>query len=311
MADADLLQRVQATRRFNRMYTRRIGALREGLLGSDLALPEVRVLYEIALHDRPTAAVVARELDIDAGYMSRLVAKLERRGLIERSVADHDGRRNPIELTAAGWDTIRELDARSNDEVARMLGALPPAAQAEVVAAMRTLERLFGEPGPTAPITLRDPRPGDFGWIVERHGALYAAEHGWDASFEALVAEVASGILRGFDPRADRVFIAEQDGVRLGAACVVRVSDDEAKLRLLLVEPHARGVGLGHRLVAACVAFATEAGYRRLTLWTTANLVAARRCYERAGFRLVRSEAQPMFGRDLVHEFWERALGGG
>lgn len=302
---------VAAVRRFNRFYTRRLGLLRERELYSPWSLAEARVLYELASRGSAGAAALGRELGIDAGYLSRTLAGLERRGLVARAPSPDDGRRRVLTLTAAGGEAFAGLDARSRDHVAALLHGLDAGGRTRLAEALATVEALLddgGGPGPAAPV-LRAPRPGDLGWVVERHGALYAAEYAWDATFEGLVAEIVAGIARaGARPR-ELGLIAEVGGVRAGCVFCVATDDEAvAKLRLLLVEPWARGAGLGGRLVDACVAHARDAGYARLTLWTNDVLVAARRLYERAGFALVASEPYRGFGHDLVSETWELAL---
>ncbi len=297
---------VAAVRRFNRFYTRRIGILNEGHLRSPFSLAEVRVLYELAHRDE-----LAQELDLDAGYLSRILRRFQTQGLLARTPSAADGRQSHLRLTDAGRETFTALNARSSDEIAAMLAALSPAEQRRLVEAMRAIERLLGARAePRTPYVLRPHQPGDIGWVIHRHGALYAQEYGWDERFEALVAEIAAKFIRDFDPRRERCWIAERDGESVGSVFLVRHPDAEgvAKLRLLLVEPSARGLGIGTRLVDECVRFARRAGYRTITLWTQSVLHAARRIYEHAGFRLVREEPHTSFGHDLVGETWEMTL---
>jgi DNA-binding MarR family transcriptional regulator len=300
--------RVDAVRGFNRFYTQKIGVLQEGLLASPFSLTEARVLYELAQRRDPTASALGRDLGLDAGYLSRILARFERERLIERRRSAEDGRQSLLALTAAGRAAFATLDQRSCEETAK-LTALPAERQARLVTAMRGIERLLGATvAPAPPVALRPHRPGDMGWVVSRHGAVYAEEFGWDESFEALVAEIAAQFIRKFDPARERCWIAEQAGERVGSVLVVRQSAQVAKLRLLLVERRARGTGLGARLVDEAVGFAREAGYRKLALWTQSILVPARRIYEKAGFRLKREEPHRSFGQDLIGEFWELKL---
>jgi len=308
LSDPGLDRRIEAVRRFNRFYTRRIGVLREGLLDSPFSLTEARVLYELARRAGSTASALSRELALDAGYLSRILRGFEERGLIRRSPSSADGRQNRIELTEAGLAAFAPLDRRSQEEIGAMLAALPESGQRRLVAGMAEIEALLGERATADSFVLRPHRPGDLGWVVHRHGVLYAEEYGWDESFEALVAEIAAKFLKEFRPRQECCWIAERDGEILGSVLVVRESEDVAKLRLLLVEPKARGLGIGRRLVEEALRFARQAGYRRMTLWTNDILHAARRLYEAAGFRLTASEPHRAFGKDLVSQTWERDL---
>ena len=300
--------RVAAVRRFNRFYTQRIGVLKEGLLGSAFSLAEARVLYELAHRPQPIARDLERDLRLDPGYLSRILRGFQRRGLIERTAAAGDRRRRPLALTAAGRAAFAPLDARSRTEIGALLESLPEPEQRRAVAAMRELERLLAPQQEPAEIVYRQHRPGDIGWVVARHGALYAEEYGFDASFESLVAEIGAAFLNNFDPTGERCWIAERDGVPLGSVFLVRGSQDTGKLRLLLVEPSARGLGIGRRLVAECVDFARSAGYRNVELWTQSILVAARNIYAAAGFRLIKEEPHRSFGQDLTGEYWRLAL---
>jgi DNA-binding MarR family transcriptional regulator/GNAT superfamily N-acetyltransferase len=306
-AKAELERRVAAVRRFNRFYTSRIGVLH--YLGSEFSLAEVRVLYELAHRaDPPTATELCRELGVDAGYLSRLLRSFERRRLIARTRSDADGRRSHIALTAAGRAAFAPLGARSHDEVVALLAPLAEADQQRLVEAMHTIEGVLGGDDRTPPFTLRPHRPGDMGWVVQRHGALYAEEFGWDERFEALVATIVARFIERHDPARERCWIAEKDGARIGSVFLVRRSKTAAQLRLLLVEPKARGLGVGTRLVAECERFAREAGYRTIVLWTNSVLLAARRIYEAAGYRLTHTEPHTSFGHDLVGETWEKTL---
>lgn len=300
---------VDAIRRFNRFYTRRIGVLNEHLLESRFGLPEVRVLYELAQREGPSATDVGRELRLDAGYLSRLVAGLRRRGLVERRPFPGDRRQHALHLTRKGRETFAALDRRSHDEVAAMLRPLAEADRRRVVEAMGRVEGLLGDPQSGAePYLLRPHRPGDMGWVIERHGAIYADEYGWNAEFEALVAEIAARFLRHFDPAREYCWIAERDGENVGSVFLAKKSATVAQLRLLLVEPAARGLGIGRRLVAECIRFARQCRYRKVTLWTNKGLDAARHLYEEAGFRLVTEEPHHSFGHDLVSQTWDLPL---
>ena len=297
---------IDAVRRFNRFYTRRIGVLRAGLLGSPYQLTEARLLYELAQGGQATASALGRDLGLDLGYLSRLLQGLKRRGLVRARRAAHDGRQSLLTLTAKGRQAFAVLDSRSREATGAMLAPLPEHDRERLVGAMRTVEGLLSNK--RGEITLRSHRPGDLGWVVHRHGALYAEEYGWDERFEALVAGIVARFVKHFDAARERCWIAESDGERVGAVLVVKQSRSTAKLRLLIVEPAARGRGLGRRLVEECIAFARAKGYRRLELWTQSNLAAARSIYKRCGFRLVRKERHSSFGADLVGEFWQLAL---
>jgi DNA-binding MarR family transcriptional regulator/GNAT superfamily N-acetyltransferase len=301
--------RVDVVRRFNRFYTRRIGALRAGLLDSPFSLTEARLLYELAHRDRPTAAELARDLGVDAGYLSRMLRALERRRLISRERSRADARQSLLGLTAEGRRTFATLDTRSSAEVRAMLGRLSDAGQRRLVGAMRDVEQLLdAAPRPQAPYLLRPHRPGDMGWVVHRHGALYAQEYGWDERFEALVAKIVARFIERFDPKRERCWMAERDGEIVGSVFLVSKSPTVAQLRMLYVEPHARGLGIGKRLVDECERFAREQGYRRIVLWTNSILHAARHIYEAAGYRLVAEKPHHSFGHRLVGQTWELKL---
>ena len=306
-ASPSLDQRIAAVRRFSRFYTRVIGALREGLLQSRFSLAEARVLYELAHRNELTATDLGRDLEMDAGYLSRMLQAFERDGLLARSASGTDRRQNLLSLTAAGAEAFAPLDARSRAELGALLAGLSEPAQADLIAAMQRIEALLGTSRP-ATWLLRQHRPGDMGWVIARHGALYADEYAFDHRFEALVAQVAGGFLAEHDPARERCWIAERDGVNVGSVFLVRKSDEMAKLRLLIVEPTARGLGIGRRLVAECIAFARQAGYRSITLWTNDILLAARAIYQQAGFRLVASSPHCDFGPRCVGEDWELTL---
>lgn len=304
-----LATRVAAVREFNRFYTSRIGVLDEGYLASRYSLTEVRVLYELAHRGSATASELGRDLGIDAGYLSRILRGFARRGVLARTAAEDDARKAILRLTARGKATVAPLEARARDQIGLMLETMPPAEQDRLVASMRAIERGL-RPGPRAApkVVLRAHRPGDMGWVVERHGALYWQEYGWDESFEALVADIVAKFITHFDPKRERCWIAEADGDRVGCVFCVKKSRTVAKLRLLLVEPQARGLGIGSRLVDECIRFARANGYRELTLWTNDVLVAARKIYERAGFELIESERHRSFGKALVGQNWTLRL---
>lgn len=299
--------RIAAIRRFNRFYTRWIGVLQEGLLRSRFSLAETRVLYELAHRSDATATELGRDLGLDAGYLSRILARFEEDGLIARVPSAEDRRRSVLSLTNEGAAAFAPLDEGARGEIAGLIGGLAAPAQDELVGAMGRIEALLGA-DPTRPYVIRPPHAGDIGWVVARHGALYAEEYGFDACFEALVATVTGAFLAEHDPARERCWVAERDGVNLGSVFLVRASDELAKLRLLLVEPAARGEGIGRRLVEECLAFARAAGYRRVTLWTNDVLTAARRIYQRTGFQLIRSEPHQKFGPSIVGEDWELVL---
>jgi DNA-binding MarR family transcriptional regulator/GNAT superfamily N-acetyltransferase len=302
-------QRAAALRRFNRFYTRQIGALNEGLLASPFSLAEARLLYELAHRQRPTASELSSALGLDPGYLSRLLRGLSRRALISRERSATDGRRTHLALSRKGRTAFARLDARSQHDALALLGRLGEPEQRRLLEAARTVERLLDAPSAAVPpYLLRPHQPGDMGWVVHRHGVLYAQEYGWDEQFEALVAGIVAEFLRQFDPRKERCWIAEREGDIIGSVFLVRGSDSVAKLRLLLVEPSARGLGIGGRLVAECVETARRLGYRTLTLWTQQSLTAARHLYQQAGFALVRSEPHHSFGHDLIGETWELPL---
>ena len=309
MASPPLDRRVAAVRRFNRFYTRRIGALNEGLLQSPFSLSEVRVMFELAHHPDLTASALRDALGLDAGYVSRMLRSFEQRGLVERRSSGDDGRVTHLNLTPRGREAFSALDRRASDEVRDLLTTLPVAAQRDLMTAMQTIEGVLeAPPEKTSLYLLRAHQPGDMGWVVHRHGVLYAQEYGWDERFEALVAEIVAAFVQSFDPQRERCWIAEKDGEIVGSVFLVKKSKTVAKLRLLLVEPAARGLGLGTRLVDECIRFARQAGYRRITLWTNNVLDAARHIYEKAGFRLVDEEPHARFGHDLVGQTWERNL---
>jgi DNA-binding MarR family transcriptional regulator/GNAT superfamily N-acetyltransferase len=300
---------IAAVRAFNRFYTRKLGFLDQQLLKSPFSLSEARVLYELATRENLSAKEIGIELGLDPGYLSRIVQNFDDNGLITRKPLPTDRRQHQLSLTAKGRQAFAKLSRSSHDDVASMLAALAPGNIKHLIEAMAAIERLLGaSPDSRPPAVLREPRPGDMGWVVQSHGALYAGEYGFDSSFEALVAEITAKFLGSFDASRERCWIAESDGTQVGSVFLVRHSDDVAKLRLLLVDPAGRGQRLGQRMVAECIAFARQCGYRKITLWTQSILVAARKIYQHAGFTLVGSEPHRSFGQSLIGETWEREL---
>jgi DNA-binding MarR family transcriptional regulator/GNAT superfamily N-acetyltransferase len=309
MATIDIKARVDAVRGFNRFYTKQIGVLHEGLLGSRFSLAEGRVLYELAHREQPTAADLIRELGLDAGYLSRILRGFAKQGLITKTPSAADRRQTLLSLTARGRRAFAPLNARSHGEVAAMLTGLSGTRQARLIEAMGTIQTVLGaHPEPKVPYVLRPHQPGDMGWIIHRHGVLYAREYGWDDAFEALVAAIAAKFIRNFDPKRERCWIAEREGGIVGSVFLVRKSETVAQLRLMYVEPDARGLGIGSRLAEECIRFGRQVGYRKIVLWTNSVLVAARHIYQKAGFGLVHSEPHHSFGHDLIGETWELKL---
>jgi DNA-binding MarR family transcriptional regulator/GNAT superfamily N-acetyltransferase len=300
-------ERVTAVRAFNRLYTSIIGLLHEGLLRTPYSLTEARVIFELAQRDASELANLRRVLNIDAGYMTRILARLETDGIATRERSRADARRQVIALTDRGREVFEMLDQRSGEEIRALLSRLTEDDQGRVIGAMGAIRRVLeGSPRPEP--CLRPPRPGDFGWVVQRHGVLYAAEYGWDESFEALVARIVADYVDHRDPKRERAWIAEVDDEPVGCVFCCRKEENVAQLRLLLVEPGIRGMGIGTRLVDECVRFARRTGYRHLMLWTNDVLEDARRIYERAGFELVEEEPHRSFGHELVGQNWRRKL---
>jgi len=300
---------VDDVRGFNRFYTRVLGLLRPELAGSAFGLTEARVLFEVAHRDDLAVSDLRRDLDLDAGYLSRILSGFTASGLVAREKSAADGRRQVVRLTAEGRQAFDELDRLQAGAIDTLLAPLDDGQRNQLVGAMGQIRRMLGSETPWTGIVLRPPQPGDLGWVVERHGARYAAEYGWDATFEALVARVVADFAERRDNQREAGWIAELDGDRVGCVfCTAADADDTAQLRLLLVDPSARGAGVGTRLVDECLRFARRTGYRRITLWTNDVLVAARRIYERAGFRCDRREPHHSFGHDLVGEYWSRDL---
>ena len=300
---------IEAVRRFSRFYTRRIGVLEEGVLGSEFTLTEARILYELAHRETATAAELARDLNLNPGYLSRTLKKLEDRVLLRRTASTADARQQLLALTEKGEQRFAQLNARSRNDIATMLAGLSVSEEKRLIAALAEVETLLGaEPLRRVPYILRPHQPGDLGWAVQQHGLLYTEQFGWDETFEALAAEVAAKFLRDFDPKWERSWIAEKDGENVGCVFLVKQSDDVAKLRMLLVHPKARGLGIGKRLVEECIRFARAKGYKKITLWTNDILTTARHIYQQAGFKLVAEEKHKSFGHHMVGETWELEL---
>jgi DNA-binding MarR family transcriptional regulator len=302
-------ERVDAIRRFNRFYTRKIGVLQEGFLGSAFSLTQGRVLYEIAHREKPTATAVAVELGLDAGYLSRILRGFKRNRLIRAERSPADGRETLLSLTERGRKAIATLDRRSNEDVTARLRDVSEPHQQRLVAAMYEIESVLApNAAESEPYVLRPHQPGDMGWVVSRQGLLYAQEYGWDEQYEALAAKIVAHFIEKFDARRERCWIAERNGETVGAVFLVRHSKTVAKLRLLHVEASARGLGIGKRLVQECVRFAQRVGYKKITLWTQSILLAARHIYKQTGFRCVGKKPHHSFGHDLVAETWELKL---
>jgi DNA-binding MarR family transcriptional regulator/GNAT superfamily N-acetyltransferase len=305
--------RIATVRGFNRFYTRQIGVLRKNFLDSPYSLAEARVLYEIARRRLPTASDVGRALDLDAGYLSRVLRNFEKNGLVERTASARDARRSYLALSARGKQAYAPLEARSQRDVSNMLGQLDADQQTQLIAAMTAIETLLGGKGEATPsegqsYILRAPVPGDFGWIVKRHAELYAQEYQWTEPFEGLCAQIVADYVNNNDPKRERCWIAEMDGANVGCIFLVKDSATVARIRLLLIDPKARGLGLGARLTDESIRFARQAGYKKITLWTHSVLTAARHIYQKAGFTLTRSEKHKSWGRPVVSEFWDLEL---
>jgi DNA-binding MarR family transcriptional regulator/N-acetylglutamate synthase-like GNAT family acetyltransferase len=301
-------RRVEGVRRFNRFYTQRIGVLAENYLRTPYTLAESRVLFELAVRDRPSPGDLAAALDLDPGYLSRILCRFERTGLVTRRASATDGRRTILELTAAGRAAFAPLNERSYDDIAALLRPLPAERQERVLDAMALIAETLAHEE-TAAIVLRDPEPGDYGWVVERHGVLYGAEYGFDVHMVGDVAEIVAAYIANYDSDRDRCWIAERHGVRCGSGFVVHDDASTARLRLLLTEPSVRGNGLGRRLVRECIAFARSAGYEKMVLWTHTVLTAARAIYASEGFTLIATEPNDHWGTPITSETWELPLG--
>jgi DNA-binding MarR family transcriptional regulator/GNAT superfamily N-acetyltransferase len=304
-------RRIAAVRGFNRFYTRQIGVLRKTFLDSPYSLGEARVLYELASSRASTASQIGRALDLDAGYLSRVLRNFEKRGLIARTASARDARQSVLTLTARGRNAYAPLERRSQRETGAMLARLKPTEQARLIAAMTLIESLLGGATPKPPTRgyiLRAPRPGDFGWVVKRNAELYAQEYRWKEPFEGVCAQIVADFVNTFDSKRERCWIAEMDGERVGCIFLAKDAATVARVRLLLVEPKARGLGLGARLVDECIGFARRAGYKKVTLWTHSVLTAARHIYQKAGFKLVRTERHKAWGPPVVSEYWDLEL---
>jgi DNA-binding MarR family transcriptional regulator/GNAT superfamily N-acetyltransferase len=306
-----LEDRISQVRKFNRFFTRQIGVLREGLLHTPYSLTEARILYEMAHRSSLTASDLCRELGLDPGYLSRILNRLEQQGLIEKIRSESDGRQRILSLTPEGEKAFAVLDQRSSEEAAEMLADLGQEDQSRLLKSMQVIEKILDKRKGfkfSEPFFLRQPEPGDMGWVTHRHGVLYAQEYGWDDHFEALVAQIAADFINNFKPARERCWIAEMGGEIVGSVFIVHSSDTVAKLRLLLVEPKARGLGLGTRLVEECVRFARRSGYQKIILWTNSVLIEACAIYQKTGFKLTEQEEHHSFGHDLVGETWELIL---
>lgn len=308
-AISGLDERIARIRAFTRFYTRVIGVLEEGLLDTPYSVTEARIIFELAQREHTEVTTLRRDLGVDAGYMSRITARFETDGLIVRERSTEDARRQVLRLTDRGREVFATLDRRSAEQVTALLNDVPESDQRRLVAAMDTIREVLGsQPVPPRTVVLRTPRSGDYGWVVSRHGALYADEYGWDAGFEALVARIVADYAENHDPSREAAWIAEVEGEPVGCVFCVAKDDTTAQLRILLVEPSARGLGIGARLVEECLRFARDVGYESITLWTNDVLNSARRIYEAAGFELVEEEPHHSFGHDLVGQYWARKL---
>jgi DNA-binding MarR family transcriptional regulator/N-acetylglutamate synthase-like GNAT family acetyltransferase len=302
---------IAEVRRFNRFYTQKIGVLEENVYHAALSLSEARILYELANRKAVTASELAAALGLDQGYVSRILTRFEKQKLLKRSTRSDDRRKNVLTLTRRGSQAFARIDRASNEQVGVMLHGLAEGDRKRVVAAMQTIASALGaSSGRGEPYILRPPAPGDYGWVIERHGAIYAADYGWNEEFEALVAEIMANFVRRFDPHRDRAWIAERDGQNAGCVFLVKKSERVAQLRCLLVEPTARGLGIGARLVEECIRFAQQRGYKKMILWTNDILHAARHIYEHCGFEPVEERKHHSFGHDLVGQTWELSLDG-
>jgi DNA-binding MarR family transcriptional regulator/N-acetylglutamate synthase-like GNAT family acetyltransferase len=300
---------IAQVRRFNRFYTHKIGVLEENVYHVALSLSEARILYELANRKGVTASELAAALGLDQGYLSRILTRFEKRKFLQRSTRSDDRRKNVLTLTRRGWQEFARIDRASSEQVGAMLDGLKANDRQRIVAAMQTIESLLGTPSERGePYILRPPAPGDYGWVIQRHGAIYAAEYGWNEEFEALVAEIMVHFIRRFDPQRERAWIAERDGQNVGCVFLVKKSERVAQLRCLLVEPTARGLGIGARLVEECIRFAQQRGHKKMILWTNDILHAARHVYEQCGFKLVGEEKHRSFGHELVGQTWQLTL---
>jgi len=301
---------IGAVRHFNRFYTKQIGVLNEGLLESPFTLTEARIIYELANRERATATELGNELGMDPGYLSRTLRALETRKVITRKTSSTDGRQSVVGLSAKGRKEFESLDRLSRNQIEEILNELSPVEQKRLLSAMTLIENTLArnKVDETYSYVLRQPEPGDMGWVVQSNGTLYAQEYGWDENYEALVAQIVADFVKNIDPKKERCWIAEKDGENVGSVFLVKESDEVARLRLLIVDPKARGLGIGKRLVDECTRFARRAGYKKITLWTNSVLLAARSIYQKAGYELAKSETHHSFGHDLVGETWELTL---
>lgn len=301
---------IEAVRRFSRFYTSRMGLLGPNPYGSQFSLTEVRVLYELAHRDGLAARDLARDLKIDAGYISRILERFRRQGLVRRMSSPADGRASLLALTAKGRKAVAPMERASRQSIGGMIAPLSDRDRSQLSQSLASVERLLdgGGPAKQEAYILRPHRPGDMGWVISAHGEIYAEEFGWNIEFEAFVAEIAAKFIKEFDPVWENCWIAEKDGERIGAVFVVRHSKRVAKLRMLIVDPRGRGLGLGRRLVEECLRFARAKGYAKMVLWTNSVLTAARAIYIATGFKLVAEEKHHSFGVDLVGETWELEL---
>jgi len=309
MGPTDLQSAVDKARRFNRFYTKRIGLLNQGYLETNFSLTQARILFELAQRKGLTATDLIRELDIDRGYLSRNLAQFEKQGLIQRTTSKKDQRFQTLKLTAAGKKSFSVLNNRSSQEIGEWLKKLSDEQKQELLEAMNTVQNILGSPSDSnEPIRLRTYGPGDVGWIIARHGALYASEYQFDETFEGLVAEILGRFLKRHDSKKECIWIAERNREKLGTVTIVDAGDKVAQLRCLLVEPKARGLGIGQKLIEECIRFSKRNGYTRMKLWTQSHLHAARHLYEKAGFKIVEKKPQFSFGQKVVSEIWELSL---
>lgn len=301
---------IASVRHFNRFYTKQLGVLNEGLLESPFTLSEARIIYELSNRAKATATELGNELAMDAGYLSRTLRSLESRKILVRKTSTSDARQSVLELTATGRKEFENLDRLSRNQIEEVLNDLSVAEQKRLLVAMESIQKLLSREPPEGIYSyiLRSPEPGDFGWVVQSNGTLYAQEYGWDEKYEALVAEIVADFIKNLDPKKERCWIAEKDGENVGSVFLVKESDEVARLRLLIVDPKARGLGIGKRLVDECTRFARRAGYKKITLWTNSVLLAARSIYQKAGYELAKSESHQSFGHDLVGETWVLTL---
>lgn len=311
MVENKLHEGVAVFRRFNRFYTRQIGLLNQGLLKTRFPLIQARILYELGQHEQTTARDITSELNIDPGYLSRILSTFEKEGLILKVRSTSDSRQRILKLTSKGKKSFGMLNERSSNEAEALLRSLSEEDRHRLLHAMQTIEHILGtKPKPLTSYLLRPHEPGDIGWIIHRHGVVYSEEYGFDETFEALVADILVQFIRTHDPKRERIWIAEHDGERVGSVMIVEAGDQVAQLRLLLVEPKARGKGIGKRLIKECISFSRRNHYRKIKLWTQSNLLEARHLYAKLGFELVEESPHKSFGHDLIADFWELPLKG-